>query len=76
MVFSNPFDVVFGIPISLKVILVIPFITILLLVFMVIWIWNIWKEGAVRLFSRFWYTLVWLCLIGLVWQLNYWNFLG
>jgi hypothetical protein len=76
VVFSNPFEVVYGIPGSLKTLLIIPFIVILLVLLMTVLTWNIWREGETRIFSRIWYTLLWLCMLATIWQWNYWNFLG
>lgn len=76
LIFSNPTEIVYGVPGSLKAWLIIPIIIIVMMVLMALQVWRIWRNSEVRLFGKIWYSLLWMCIIATLWQWNYWNFVG
>lgn len=76
MTLSDPLTIVYGVPGSLKVVLVIPFLIMITTVLMVVFIIRNITNHHYSLWVRICYTG--LCLISLMalWQLNYWNLIG
>jgi CubicO group peptidase (beta-lactamase class C family) len=73
---GNPEEIVFGVPTSLKVLLIIPIILIVTtLTMLFLWVRFV-QDHVYRLRSKILYAM--LCLINILalWQLNYWNFVG
>lgn len=75
-ILSDPTQIVFGVPFSLKVLLVIPFIVILTTFIMMLQLYRIWNQRRHRLWSRVFYFLITIMSIAALWQLYYWNFIG
>lgn len=73
---ANPFAIVYGVPSLIKTALILPFISIILLLFMGFMAAWIWREDYANRWSRFFYYILVVNFIVVVWQLNYWNFLG
>ena len=82
VVFRDPYKVMFGIPIALKVILVLPLLAVVLLLAVVMTIGTliytlvIWKSGKGSIGGRIYYSAVMIALIVALWQLNHWKLLG
>jgi hypothetical protein len=73
---SDPFEIVYGVPASLKVLLILPFFVILTTVAMCIFFFRSFANNRYSVMSRFYYAI--LCVVSLLalWQLNYWNLIG
>ncbi len=76
MVLSNPEEIVYGVPSSLKLLLAIPLLCILLTLGMLVGWFRVIGNAEYRISSRLLYTVVILASIAALWQLNYWNFIG
>ena len=76
VVFRDPYKVTFGIPIELKVILVLPLLAVVMTVGTLIYTLVIWKSGKGSIGGRIYYSAVMIALIVALWQLNHWKLLG
>ncbi len=76
VVLSNPNDIVYGIPMSLKILLVFPILAAALSIGVLIYTVFIWMFGKGRVLGRVYYTILSFTLIAFIWQLHYWNLLG
>ncbi len=74
--FSDPYEIVYGVPMSLKVLLVLPFFIIITTIAMCFLLIRLWMNSRYRLINRLCYGV--LCVISwlAIWQLNYWNLIG
>jgi hypothetical protein len=73
---NNPNELVYGITGFLKFVLLIPFLIIILTLWM-IWITiRLWRNIEVNLWNRIYYSLLVIILAGSIWQWNYWNLIG
>jgi hypothetical protein len=76
IIFRDPLAIVFGATLSLKIILILPFVIFFTTLLMVLNLYRLWGNWRYRFWSRVFYLL--LCLISgaALWQLYYWNFVG
>ena len=68
--------IVFGISQSLKMLLVLPLISVLLTLILLFNTFTIWRRGESGIWSRLWYTLITIFSATLLWQFWFWNLLG
>jgi len=73
---GDPFSIVYGVPSSLKIVLVLPFIVILLTVIMYMEVYRIWNQRRYSSWSRLFYIMITLVSTVALWQLYYWNYVG
>ena len=73
---GDPNAIVFGIPMWIKVILVLSMFSTLLTTGAFIYTVVIWKSGKGSIWGRVYYTAVMLAFSVTIWQLNHWNLLG
>ncbi|MHA2315530.1 MAG: serine hydrolase domain-containing protein [Candidatus Hermodarchaeia archaeon] len=76
IVLSNPTDIVYGVPLGLKVLLVLPILAAVLTLGALVYTAIIWRSGKGRTWRRIYYTVITLMCIAVLWQLNHWNLLG
>jgi len=76
MSLSDPLEIVYGVPTSLKILLVLPILTLISTLGMLIFFIRSLTKSRYSKWSRLCYAL--LCLISILglWQLSYWNLLG
>jgi CubicO group peptidase (beta-lactamase class C family) len=74
--FKNYEEFLFGIPLTMKILLVLPLAAIVLGVGVFVYAALAWIKGYWRGCARVHYTLVFLAFLGFVWFLYYWNFLA
>jgi hypothetical protein len=72
----DPNTIVFGMPMWIKVILVLSMFSTLMTTGALIYTVVIWKSGKGSIGGRVYYTVVMLALSVTIWQLNHWNLLG
>lgn len=72
----DPLEIVYGIPTSLSVLLVLPLMGSALTMVLTLVSIIAWKGGFWSVLARLHYSLVALAALAIVWQLNYWNLLG
>ena len=75
-VMKNPTEIVYGIPLGLKVLLVLPVLAAVLTLGEIVYTVIIWRSRKGRTCGRICYTVITLTCIVVLWQLNYWNLLG
>jgi len=73
---GDPFSIIYGVPTSLKVLLIIPFIVILLTLIMYMQLYRIWNQRRYSAWSRLFYVLITMVSTVALWQLYYWNYIG
>ncbi len=73
---GDPLSIVYGVPTSLKVVLILPFAIILLTVVMYLQLYRIWNQRRYSAWSRLFYVLITLVSTAALWQLYYWNYIG
>jgi CubicO group peptidase (beta-lactamase class C family) len=73
--FLNPNAILFGVPIWIKVMLVLTTLSAIMTVGPAIYTVIIWKSGKGGIWGRIYYTVVLLALIATLWQLYHWNLL-
>jgi CubicO group peptidase (beta-lactamase class C family) len=76
IVFKDPFEIMFGVPFALKVLLVLPFLTGAMAVVVLFYIFAAWIKGYWTVCARIHYMLIFFAAVGFLWFLNYWNLLG
>lgn len=76
VVLSNPFDVVYAIPVALKFLLIIPFLMIVFTIVMLIQLVRVLPSDRYRLWSRLYYLTLCAGSLLSLYLLNHWNFLG
>jgi len=76
IVLTEPDGIVFGIPSSIKILLVAPILAAILAIGALIYTVRIWKSGSGSIWGRIYYTAVTLAFVIALWQLNHWNLLG
>ncbi len=72
----DPNAIVFGLPMWIKVVLVLSMFSTLMTAGALIYAGVIWKSGKGSIGGRVYYTAVMLALSVTIWQLNHWNLLG
>ncbi len=72
----DPNAIVFGIPIWIKIIILLTMVSTLTTTGALIYTVLIWKSGKGSVWGRVYYTAVVLALICTLWQLNHWKLLG
>jgi CubicO group peptidase (beta-lactamase class C family) len=73
---SDPYAVIFDIPVWIKASLVLAMLSALMTIGVLIYTVLIWKAGKGSLWGRVYYTAVMLALVSTIWQLNHWKLLG
>ncbi len=76
MMFKNYEQFMFGIPLTMKILLVLPLAAIVLGAGVFFYMALAWIKGYWRGCARVHYTLVFLAFLGFVWFLYYWKFLA
>lgn len=76
IVFKDPFEIMFGVPFALKILLVLPFLAGAMAVVVLFYIFVSWIKGYWTACARFHYMLVFFAVVGFLWFLYYWNLLG
>jgi CubicO group peptidase (beta-lactamase class C family) len=76
LILQEPQKLVFGIPVSMKIMLFFPLIALLLTLSVLAYTAIIWNRRKGRFIGRLYYTLVVLALLANLWQLYHWNLLG
>ncbi len=76
MTITGPESIVYGLAASVKVLLVLPLISLILTLAMSYLNIDIWKQKRSGIWSRISYSILTLVFWGCLWQLYYWNFLG
>ena len=76
IVLSDPVAIVYGVPTALKVLLILPLISIVLAVWMLVNAVRLIADNRYRLSGRAFYAFISLVAVAALWQLYYWNFLG
>ena len=74
--FSRPEVLIFGVPLSLKILLVLPFAAAVLALGVLFFALVSWIKGYWYACSRVHYLLIFLAFLGFLWFLNHWNLLG
>ena len=72
----DPNAIVFGVPLWIKLIIVLSMLSALMTAGAIIYTVMIWKAGSGSTWDRVYYTAVMLVLISATWQLYHWNLLG
>jgi len=75
-VLINPTEITYGVPMGLKVLLVLPVLAAVLTLGALVYTVVIWRLGKGRTWGRIYYTVITLMCIAVLWVLNYWNLLG
>lgn len=76
IILSDPSSIVFGAPLSLKIILILPFLICLTTLLMFMNLYRLWGNYRYRFWSRVFYLLICLISATALWQMYYWNFIG
>jgi CubicO group peptidase (beta-lactamase class C family) len=76
LVFKDPNEVMFGVPVALKLLLGVPLIAGVLTVVVLFYTLWVWIKGYWTVCARVHYTLVFLAAVAFLWFLYYWNLLG
>jgi len=75
-VLSDQMNIMFGVPPLVKILLVLPLISVVIAIAALIVTVLAWKKKYWSWCSRLHYTLVVLAALAFIWFLNYWNLLG
>jgi CubicO group peptidase (beta-lactamase class C family) len=75
-VLSDQMNIMFGVPPLVKILLVLPLISVVIAIAALIVTFFAWKNKYWSWCSRLHYTLVVLAALAFIWFLNYWNLLG
>jgi len=73
---SSPEQLMYGVPLSMKILLIVPFMALVLAVGMLIFSATTWIKNYWSWCSRLYYILILLNFVLFLWFLNYWNLLG
>ena len=76
IVLSDPTNIVYGVPLGLKVLLVLPILSAILTLGALVYTVVIWRLRKGRTWRRIYYTVITFMCVAVLWQLNYWNLLG
>jgi CubicO group peptidase (beta-lactamase class C family) len=72
----DPNAILFGIPLWIRVIIVLSMFATIMTIGAIVYTVVIWKSGNGSIYGRIYYTAVMLALISTAWQLYHWNMLG
>ncbi|MCP4258964.1 MAG: serine hydrolase [Planctomycetes bacterium] len=75
-VLSDPNEIAYGVPLGLKVLLVLPILAAILTLGALVYTVVIWRLRKGCTWRRIYYTVITFMCIAVLWQLNYWNLLG
>lgn len=75
-ILSDPEKLMYGVPFSLKILLVIPFVAIVSAVGVLIFSITVWIKNYWNWCSRLYYLLILAAFVAFLWFLEYWNLLG
>lgn len=73
---SDPMEFMFGVPSPMKILLILPILSILLTIGALFFVYVGWKNKYWTVCGRVHYTLVVLASLFFLWFLGYWNLLG
>lgn len=73
---SNGEAIVFGISQTIKLLLLLPLISLVLTLILFFNTFTIWRREESGIWSRLWYSLITIFSTTLIWQLWFWNLLG
>lgn len=73
---SDPVAIAFGIPATLKTILLIPFLAMVLTAVLLVTTIRIWLKRQGRWTARLYFSLLTLACLAALWQLYQWNMIG
>ncbi|UCF06310.1 MAG: beta-lactamase family protein [bacterium] len=73
---TNRTNMVYGIPVSLKVLLVVPILTSVMAVLLLVYTALSWRGRYWGKAARIHYTLIAAAALSFIWFLNHWNLLG
>lgn len=73
---SDPLEIVYGVPGSIKFALILPFVMIITTLLMFVFVVRNITNHRYSFMSRFIYLVLSLISVVALWQLNYWNLLG
>jgi hypothetical protein len=76
LVFKDPFEVMFGVPMALKLLLALPLLAGVIAVVVLFYTFWVWIRGYWTVCARVHYTLVFIAAVAFLWFLYYWNLLG
>ena len=76
VILGNAQNIAYGVPMSLKILLVLPILGGVLTVAAIVYTISIWKKRGVGMAARLHYSLVTVVFIAFLWYLHYWNLLG
>jgi CubicO group peptidase (beta-lactamase class C family) len=76
IVLSDPESIVYGATTSLKVLLILPMISIVFTFWMTVFSLRLSTDDRFRIWGRIFYALITIMSILALWQLYYWNFVG
>ena len=68
--------IAFGVPVFLKILLVLPLMAALLAIGVLVFTVLAWKRKYWTVYGRVHYTLVFLAALAFFWFLSFWNLLG
>jgi hypothetical protein len=75
-VFSDPNEIIFGVPFALKILLVLPFLAGAVALVVIFYIFLSWIKGYWAACARIHYMLIFFSVVGFLWFLYYWNLFG
>ncbi len=76
IVFSDPNEIIFGVPFALKILLVLPFLAGAVALVVIFYIFLSWIKGYWVACARIHYMLIFFSVVGFLWFLYYWNLFG
>lgn len=76
IVFKDPFEIMFGVPMALKLLLALPILAGVMALVVLFYTFWVWIRGYWTVCARVHYTLVFLAAVAFLWFLYYWNLLG
>lgn len=76
LVLRNPMVIAFSVPLSLKILLILPFLALVGIIGPLAYIFVIWTTGRIGMGRRVYFTATTLMCVVVLGQLDYWNLLG
>ncbi len=76
LISTSPYELLYGLPGSFRVLLALPLITAVLSIILVFFTVNLWRSHSRTLAGRIYYTLVTLSALAFISLKIYWNLLG
>jgi hypothetical protein len=76
VVFKDPMEIMFGVPLALKILLVLPFLVGAMAIVVLFYVFLSWIKGYWTACARIHYMLIFFAVVGFLWFLYFWNLLG